>query len=60
MNVKVTEALRQEARDYYALCAEAEALGIPVSLDNPRTPTTHAALLGAVIAARIKKTLTSA
>jgi len=31
---------RQEARDYYRLCDEARALGIPTSLDDPRSPTT--------------------
>lgn len=34
----------QEARDYYALCDEARAAGIPTSLDDPRTPPTVQAL----------------
>ena len=44
--------LIREAQAYYRLCAEAEALGIPTSLDDPRTPKTVAALQAAVEAAR--------
>jgi hypothetical protein len=44
--------LMREQRDYYRLCDEADALGIPVSLDDPRTPPTIAALREAVEAAR--------
>lgn len=44
--------LIQEARDYYRLCAEAEALGIPVSLDDPRSPKTVQGLRDAVAKAR--------
>ena len=40
--------LHAEARAYYALCARARALGVPVSLDDPRTPATVAALRSAV------------
>lgn len=32
------------AREYYALCDRAEAKGVPVSLDDPRTPRTVAEL----------------
>lgn len=38
----------QEVRDYYALCTKAARLGIPVSLDDPRTPKTVEALKEAV------------
>jgi len=44
--------LIREAQAYYRLCAEAEALGIPVSLDNPRSPKTVDALRASVEAAR--------
>ena len=40
--------LRQEARDYYTLCAEAEALGIPTACDDPRSPNTVQDLRDAV------------
>ena len=40
--------LRADARDYYALCDEADALGIPTSLDDPDSPATIAALKDAV------------
>ena len=43
-----TAALREVARDYYALCDRAERLGVPVSLDDPRTPKTVGALREAV------------
>ena len=46
-----TELIR-EAQAYYRLCAEAKALGIPVSLDHPDTPQTVQALREAVEAAR--------
>lgn len=32
--------LRREAIAYYALCDEARMLGIPTSLDDPRSATT--------------------
>lgn len=48
MAVKITEALRQEARDYYALCAEAQALGIPTDCEDPRSPKTTQELMDAV------------
>ena len=41
-------ALTQAARDYYRLCEQAEARGIPTSLEDPRTPPTVAALRDAV------------
>ena len=50
--VKVTTALRNEQRAYYRLCDEARALGIPTSLDDPRSPKTVDALRAAVEAAR--------
>ena len=37
-----------EARDYYALCARARALGISTSLDDPSTPESVIALRAAV------------
>jgi hypothetical protein len=40
--------LLQEQRDYYALCDEADRLGIPTSLDDPRSPRTVARLRAAV------------
>lgn len=46
------EQLKQEARDYYRLCDEAKTHGIPVSLDDPRSPNTVDALRQAVEAAR--------
>ena len=50
--VKVTTALRNEQAAYYRLCDEARALGIPTSLDDPRSPKTVDALRAAVEAAR--------
>jgi hypothetical protein len=44
--------LQDEARAYYRLCEEAAALGIPTSLDDPRSPRTVDALRAAVEAAR--------
>lgn len=44
MNAVVTEALRQEQRDYYRLCEEAERLGVPTSLDDPLAALTVAEL----------------
>lgn len=41
----------REAREYYALCREAEELGVPVSLDDPRSPRTTEGLRIAVRAA---------
>lgn len=32
--------MKQQAEDYYLLCDQAEALGIPTSLDDPMSPTT--------------------
>ena len=46
-----TSQLIREARDYYRLCDEARALGIPVALDDPRSPQTVAALREAVVKA---------
>ncbi len=43
--------LIREAQEYYRLCAQAEALGIPVSLDDPRSPKTVQGLRAAVKAA---------
>ena len=43
-----------EARNYYALCDKAKALGIPVSLDDPNSPSTVAELEAAVAAASLK------
>jgi len=40
--------LQAEARAYYALCDKAHALGVPTSLDDPRSPKTVAALEKAV------------
>lgn len=40
--------LLEDARDYYRLCNEAAALGIPVSLDDPATPQTVEGLREAV------------
>lgn len=31
---------QQDAREYYALCDEMRALGLPTSLDDPATPDT--------------------
>lgn len=44
----MTSTLHQQARAYYALCTEARGLGIPVSLDDPRSPRTVSALAKAV------------
>ena len=46
------EQLKQEARDYYRLCDKAAKHGIPVSLDDPRSPNTVDALKQAVEASR--------
>lgn len=45
-------ALQHEARRYYALVAEARRLGIPVALDDPRSPQTVAELRESVKVAR--------
>lgn len=37
---KTYSELRAEAVAYYKLCDRASALGLPVSLDNPESPTT--------------------
>lgn len=47
----MSAAARREAEDYYRLCREAEALGLPVSLDDPRSPRTVAGLQALVNAA---------
>jgi hypothetical protein len=47
-----TSPLHATARDYYRLCSEAERLGVPTSLDDPRSPRTVAGLRRAVEAAR--------
>lgn len=46
------QPLVRQARDYYRLCDEAHRLGIPTSLDDPRTPRTVAGLRAAVDAAK--------
>ena len=43
-----TEQLRQKARAYYALVEEAERAGVPVSLEDPRSPRTVVGLRLAV------------
>lgn len=48
----MTGKLHDEAREYQRLCDEARALGIPTSLDDPRSPRTVAGLRAAVAAAR--------
>lgn len=50
--VPTTRQLQDEARAYYNLCREAERLGVPTSLDHPRTPQTVDALRAAVAEAR--------
>lgn len=40
MSNKTYAQLKDEARDYQRLCDEAQALGIPTSLDDPRSPKT--------------------
>jgi hypothetical protein len=54
---KGTTKSRREARNYYDLCDEARALGILVSLDDPDSPPTVAALRNAVEAARLEDKL---
>ena len=44
--VKITTAMREEQAAYYRLCDEARALGIPTSLDDPRSPKTVDELRG--------------
>ena len=46
--MKVTAAQREEQAAYYRLCDEARELGIPTSLDDPRSPKTVDELRGAV------------
>ena len=53
----VTEQDRQDARDYYRLCDEARALGIAVSLDDPDSPPTVAALRAAVETVKLEDKL---
>lgn len=53
--VRVTEALRREARAFYALCDEARRLGVPTSVDDPRSPHTVAGLAAAVAVARSRR-----
>ena len=53
--MKVTTALRNEQRAYYRLCDEARALGIPTSLDDPRSPKTVDELRGAVARAKFDR-----
>lgn len=50
--MKVTAEHLQEQRDYYALIDEARKLGVPTSLDDPRTPKTVAATVAAIRAVR--------
>lgn len=40
----------QEAREYYDLCDEARALGVPTDLEDPESPRTVAGLEAAVAA----------
>lgn len=51
--MKITAKDLNEQRAYYALCDQARALGIPTSLDDPRTTKTVAELQAAVDAARL-------
>jgi len=51
-NVVVTEQAREEQRAYYRLVEDAAALGIPTSLDDPRTPRTVQELAAAIAALR--------
>jgi hypothetical protein len=46
--------LREQALAYYRLVEEARALGVPTSLDDPRSPRTVAELAAAVRAARVQ------
>jgi hypothetical protein len=48
-----TRALHEETRAYYRLCDEARALGVPVSLDDPRSPKTVQGLREAVAKAQL-------
>lgn len=50
--MKVTKSMIEEQRAYYRLCDEARSLGIPTSLDDPRTPQTVAGLAATVAAAK--------
>ncbi len=51
-NTMTSKTAREEAVAYYRLCDEARALGIPTSLDDPRSPNTVDALRQAVEASR--------
>lgn len=42
-------AIYDEQAAYYRLCTEARKLGIPTSLDDPRSPRTVAGLRDAVL-----------
>jgi hypothetical protein len=42
------EQLREGARAYYQLCDRAQRVGVPTSLDDPRSPVTVAALRRAI------------
>lgn len=44
----MSNTLRKQARAYFRLCDEARALGVPTSLDDPRSPRTVAGLREAV------------
>lgn len=44
MNYPTITQLRDEAVAYYELCERARTAGVPVSLDDSRTPQTIAAL----------------
>jgi hypothetical protein len=46
--MKITAKHLNEQRAYMALCDRARELGIPTSLDDPRSPKTVAALKAAV------------
>jgi hypothetical protein len=47
-----TLTLQEQARAYYRLVAEARALNVPVSLDDPRSPKTVQGLRDAVAEAK--------
>jgi hypothetical protein len=49
---KTYSQLQDEARAYYLLCREAEALGIPTSVYNPGSPRTVKGLRQVVVEAR--------
>lgn len=52
MTASEYQRLYDEQVAYYRLCDEARSLGIPTSLDDPRSPRTVAGLQAAVDAAK--------